>query len=67
MIPREAPQEEDLRLENLSQRFELSGGEIRNAVLRAALYAIQEGGVLMGHHLVRSAEAEYRQIGRLVL
>ncbi|MDX9722143.1 MAG: ATP-binding protein [Myxococcota bacterium] len=66
MISTQAPQEDDLQLARLAEHFELSGGEIRNAVLRAALYAASEDRPLCPEDLERSARAEYRQLGRLV-
>jgi len=66
MIPEIAPQEADLRLGRLAAAFDLSGGEIRNAVLRAALYAAASGRPLAAEDLFRSARAEYRQLGHLL-
>jgi len=67
MIPEEAPTEEDLFLKELGERYELSGGEIRNAVLRAALYAAADGRKLSADDLERSAQTEYRQLGHLII
>ena len=66
MIAKEAPQDADLKLQALADHYELSGGEIRNAVLRAALYAAGEDRRITAQDLERSARAEYRQLGRLV-
>ena len=66
MIPESAPQADDLRLGLLADEFELSGGEIRNAVLRAALYAASENRYLEPQDLQRSARAEYKQLGHLL-
>ena len=65
MLPADAPREDDLKLDELAETYELSGGEIRNAVLRAALYAASEGRSLSAADFERSARAEYRQLGRL--
>jgi ABC-type dipeptide/oligopeptide/nickel transport system ATPase subunit len=66
MIPKEAPQDVDLDLKRLSAAFELSGGEIRNAVMRAALRAAAQDRPLSAEDLRRAARAEYRQLGRLM-
>jgi len=44
----------------------MTGGEIRNAVLRAAFYAAEEGAPLGSDHLHRAAQREYRETGRLI-
>jgi hypothetical protein len=49
----------------LSRRFRLSGGYIRNAVLRAAFLAADEGTALTHEHLERAVRMEFREIGKL--
>lgn len=44
-------------------RFELTGGQIRNAAVDAALLGLAEGGRLDRHHLAAAVEAEYRKAG----
>lgn len=44
-------------------RFELTGGQIRNAAVDAALLGIAAGGRLREHHLAAAVEAEYRKAG----
>lgn len=66
MIPRDAPVEADLELDELSRSFELTGGEIRNALLRAAFYAADESRPLAYEHLERACRVEYREAGRLL-
>lgn len=66
MIPRDAPREDELGLSRLADRFDLTGGEIRNAVIRAAMYAADGDRPLSFQHLVKAVEQEYRNTGRLV-
>ena len=66
MIPPDAPAEDNLELARLADRFELTGGEIRNAVVRAAMYAAEHDRPLSFQDLQRSVEQEYRNTGRLV-
>ena len=66
MIPAEAPRRRDLRLGVIAEEFELAGGAIRNAVLRAAFQAAADGKPLSFEHLADAAEAEYQEMGRLV-
>ena len=43
LLPQEAPRGDDVDLDFLAERFELSGGGIRNAAIAAAVLAAQEG------------------------
>ncbi len=66
LIPKEAPADEAIDFQGLAERYELSGGFIRNIVLRAAYRAIRDGDVIRTEHLQRAAEVEYRERGLLV-
>ena len=66
MLPAQAQVAEDVRFEALGKKFTLSGGNIKNAVLRAAFYAAEEGGVITQVLLDRAATAESREMGRLI-
>ncbi len=66
MIPKGAPQELDLKLRYLAEDYELTGGQIQNAVLRAAIWAARDGCALTFDQLERSAEREYKEMGRVV-
>jgi hypothetical protein len=43
----------------------MSGGHIRNAVLRAAFLAADEDSAITGSHLERAARIEYEGMGKL--
>jgi SpoVK/Ycf46/Vps4 family AAA+-type ATPase len=49
----------------LARRFPLSGGYIRNCVLRAAFLAAHEGRPMTQAHLLRAVQLEYREMGKL--
>ncbi len=66
MIPKDAPQEVDLKVRYLAEDYELTGGQIQNAVLRAAVWAARDGVVLRHEQLGLSAEREYKEMGRVV-
>jgi hypothetical protein len=67
LLPDEAPRGDDVELDFLADRFELSGGGIRNAAIAAAVLAA-EGGVAIGmEQLVRGVAMEYAKLGRLTL
>jgi ATP-dependent 26S proteasome regulatory subunit len=56
----------DLDLPSLAHRFEMSGGYIRNAALRAAFLAANDGTPISMSHLLRAARAEYQAMGKVV-
>jgi len=64
----EGPPEGELR--ELAERFPLSGGEIKNAVVDAAFRALSENGgerpVLTVRHLVQAVAQGYRQSGKVI-
>jgi hypothetical protein len=65
LIPPQVPISGTLDFASLAQRFRLSGGYIRNAALRAAFLAVEEGSALTHAHLERAIRAEFREIGKL--
>jgi hypothetical protein len=65
LIPPQVPIQGTLDFPGLAQRFRLSGGYIRNAALRAAFLAAEEGGALTHDHLERAIRMEFREIGKL--
>lgn len=67
MLPPKAPVEVDLPFDLLAKAYEFSGGEIKNAVLRAAFYAAVADSPLTLELLDRAAQAECQERGRLVL
>lgn len=64
----ERPPERELR--ELAERFPLSGGEIKNAVVDAAFRALSENGderpVITVRHLVQAVAQGYRQSGKVI-
>ncbi|MEZ4367205.1 MAG: ATP-binding protein [Kofleriaceae bacterium] len=64
-LPPELPVADDLDLAELAQRYALTGGSVRNCVVRAAFLAAAEGGPLAQAHLVRAVKVEYRSVGKL--
>ncbi|HSS01451.1 MAG TPA: ATP-binding protein [Kofleriaceae bacterium] len=65
LIPSEVPRVEAIDFSSLATRFKLSGGYIRNASLRAAFLAAEEGLALTQDHIERAIRAEFREIGKL--
>jgi hypothetical protein len=64
MLPAEADVAE-LDFPALAKDYELAGGNIRNAVLRAAYLAAAERSAITHAHLERSIVLEYRDAGKL--
>jgi SpoVK/Ycf46/Vps4 family AAA+-type ATPase len=67
ILPAEAPRSPDLDLDFLVDRFELTGADIRNIVLRAAFLAAgeqEERQVLSMKHIILAIRRDYQKRGR---
>ena len=67
LVPPEAPLAPDFDAEALGRRYELSGGHIKNAVLRAAFAAAADDAPINQARLIRAANQELENIGKLVM
>ena len=65
LIPKAAPTTGELKLQKLAEQFEMSGGYIRNAVLRAAFLAAAERTTITANHLTKAAHLEYEAMGKI--
>src|SRR5262249_30508897 len=65
MLPAEAVLDEPLDYDELAHRYELTGGNIRNALLRAAFLAAGEQRGITMDHVVRAVALEYRDAGQI--
>ena len=66
MIPPKAPIEKGIRWSWLADTFEMSGGYIRNAVLKASIAAAAEGSPIGMKHLAKAAVDEGHAMGALL-
>lgn len=66
MLPIEAEVDPGIDFGTLAEKYEFSGGYIRNAVLRAAFLAAEDGGAIGMVHLQRAANLEYSAMGKVV-
>lgn len=66
LVPAEAVDPEGIDFEAIAEEFELSGGHIKNAVLRAAFQAAHLGSPITTELLYDSAIREARELGMLV-
>ncbi|MFT3697054.1 MAG: ATP-binding protein [Kofleriaceae bacterium] len=64
-LPPEMPIEGALALDVLARKYQLSGGYIRNACMRAAFLAAQSDSALHQHHLERAVALEFAELGKL--
>ncbi|MDQ3371037.1 MAG: ATP-binding protein, partial [Myxococcota bacterium] len=64
-LPRELPRGGELVFDVLARKYQISGGYIRNACLRAAFLAAQEETSLHQHHLDRAVALEFAELGKL--
>ena len=67
MLPAEAPVAAHIEFEELARRFEVSGGFIRNIVVRSAYLAARKGVPIGMKELTHAAEQEYRERGSLII
>jgi len=65
MFPAQAPRGGDIDFGFLSKQFELSGGNIRNAVAAAAFLAAEHLEPISMEHLVRAVGREMQKLGKL--
>ncbi len=66
LLPSHVPTGDALDYEFLAESMELTGGEIKNAILRAAYAAACDGDLLSMRHLRDAARREATATGRLV-
>jgi hypothetical protein len=66
-LGRRVPREADLDLDFCARAFELTGGNIRSAVVSAAYVAAKEDRSVATADLVAGVYQEYRKLGRLTL
>jgi len=64
-LPAALPIDGVLDLDALATKYELSGGYIRNACVRAAFLAAEDGTPLSQEHLERAVQLEYAEMGKL--
>jgi SpoVK/Ycf46/Vps4 family AAA+-type ATPase len=64
--PMKTPRQ-DLDLEFMASRFELTGGNIRNIALAAAFLGAERGGCVRMEHLIRATWKEYQKMGKVIM
>lgn len=66
MIPPQVDLEEPIDADELAEDFDLTGGHIKNAAVRAAFFAAARHGALRMNDLRRAATLECEKLGRVV-
>ncbi len=66
MLPEEVRARDAFDLSALGRRFDLTGGNIRSALLKATYLADQDGSGITQDHLIEAATLECIELGRLV-
>jgi SpoVK/Ycf46/Vps4 family AAA+-type ATPase len=51
---------------SLAERFEMTGGHIRNAIVRAAVIAARHGRDMVPADLIEGAQLEYYELGKVM-
>jgi AAA+ superfamily predicted ATPase len=66
MVPARASIDPGIRWAELAREFDLAGGSIKNAVVRAALHAVEKGSPITEELLRHTGRLESEEMGRLV-
>jgi len=64
--PPQTPRDPDLDYAVLAERFEMTGGSIRNVALAAAYLAAADEEVVRLRHILQATRREYRKLGKVV-
>jgi SpoVK/Ycf46/Vps4 family AAA+-type ATPase len=64
--PQDTPRDGDLDLALLAQRYEMTGGNIKNVALAAAFLAADGDQVVRMRHVVQATLREYQKTGKLM-
>jgi SpoVK/Ycf46/Vps4 family AAA+-type ATPase len=65
--PEKTPLDETVDLELLAQRYEMTGGSIKNIAVAAAFLAADDGQVVQMGHVLRATMREHQKIGKLIV
>ncbi len=66
MFPPKVPLAPDIDWDLIAKRFEMAGGYIKKAALRAALIAVEARRAITTADLLEAARQEYREMGRII-
>ena len=64
--PKDTPRDPALDLALLAQRFQMTGGNIRNIAVASAFLAIDDSEIVSMSHIVRATQREYQKMGKVI-
>ncbi len=67
IFPKNASVSEEIDYKFLSERFELTGGNINNIALSSAFYAAEESTGIAMHHIVFAVKREFQKMEKLCM
>ncbi len=67
LFPKETPLQEDISFPWIAEKFEVSGGNIKNIVLAAAFIAAEKNEEVGNSHIIKAALTELKKIGKMVI
>lgn len=65
IFPEDAPLADDIDYRFFSEKFKLTGGNIKNIALTAAFYAADESSEITMRHLILAVKREMQKLGKL--
>ena len=67
LFPKETPLQEDISFPWIAEKFEVSGGNIKNIALAAAFIAAEKNEAIGNGHIIKAAVTELKKIGKMVI
>ncbi|QNU66054.1 ATP-binding protein [Ruminiclostridium herbifermentans] len=67
LFPKETPLSEDISFPWIAEKFEVSGGNIKNIALAAAFIAAEKNEAIGNRHIIKAALTELKKIGKMVI
>jgi AAA+ superfamily predicted ATPase len=67
MFPKETPLAKDMDFSLIANKFEISGGNIKNIVLSAAFIAAEKNEPIGTGHIIKAARTELNKMGKMVM
>jgi len=64
IFPEKVPLSNDIDYQVLSEKLNLSGGNIKNIALTAAFYGAKDSSEVTMEHIIKAAEREYHKMGK---
>ncbi|MCR5388169.1 MAG: ATP-binding protein [Lachnospiraceae bacterium] len=65
-LPKSVPMENDIDFDFLSERFEISGANIKSILMSAAYMAGAEGVPVSASHIIKAMRYEFVKLGRII-